>query len=251
MVYLTGDIHGNPRRFKVENFPDQKEMTKDDFVIILGDFGLVWSGSDEENYWLDWLNDKPFTTLFVDGNHENFEMLYKYPVIDFHGGKVHKIRNSVFHLMRGYVFDFCGKSFFAFGGAKSHDIQDGIIDPYDYKDNPDEMSRIIYQWYSEGKMFRVNHVSWWEEELPTDEEMERGRDQLEKNNWEVDFVISHCLPQFVASVLGYREPDVLTNYFNDIAEKCNFEKWYGGHYHTERQIFGQYVIQYESITRII
>lgn len=43
MIYVTGDIHGNPRRFNTDNFPEQKEMTKDDYVIILGDFGLVWS----------------------------------------------------------------------------------------------------------------------------------------------------------------------------------------------------------------
>ena len=29
----------------------------------------------EERHWLDWLEAKPFTTLFVSGNHENFGML--------------------------------------------------------------------------------------------------------------------------------------------------------------------------------
>ena len=57
-VWITGDIHGNPQRFSTDIFPEQKEMTKDDVVIILGDFGLVWDYSGEnktEKYWLDWL----------------------------------------------------------------------------------------------------------------------------------------------------------------------------------------------------
>ena len=41
MIYVTGDIHSKPNRFSSDIFYEQKEMTKDDFVIILGDFGLV------------------------------------------------------------------------------------------------------------------------------------------------------------------------------------------------------------------
>lgn len=77
-VYITGDCHADFRRFSIKNFPEQAELTRDDYVIILGDFGGVWNyqGADgNENWWLDWLEDKPFTTLFVDGNHENFARL--------------------------------------------------------------------------------------------------------------------------------------------------------------------------------
>ena len=132
MIFITGDIHGDPRRLNTDCFPEQKEMTKNDFVIILGDFGLVWSNSQtkQEKYWLDWLDSKPFTTLFIDGNHDNHPVLNTaFEEVDFHGGKAHKIRDSVYHLMRGYVFDICDKKIFAFGGASSHDIQDGILDP--------------------------------------------------------------------------------------------------------------------------
>lgn len=38
-------------------------------------------------WWRSWLNDRPFTTLFVDGNHENFDLLNAYPVENWHGGK--------------------------------------------------------------------------------------------------------------------------------------------------------------------
>ena len=128
MIYITGDIHGSPERLGVHSFYEQKEMTRDDVVIICGDFGMVWEESGEsasERYWLKWLEDKPFTTVFVCGNHENFDRLYQYPVKEWHGGKVHEIRPHVLHLMRGEVFDIEGVKFFAFGGASSHDIRDG------------------------------------------------------------------------------------------------------------------------------
>lgn len=132
-IYVTGDIHGNPIRFSSKNFYEQKEMTNQDenYAIVLCDFGLVWNRdgeSKEEKYWLDWLEDKPFTTLFIDGNHSNFDRLYTYPVKEWHGGLVHEIRPHVLHLMRGQVFTIEDKTFFTFGGASSHDIQDGIID---------------------------------------------------------------------------------------------------------------------------
>ena len=42
MIYITGDCHKDFSRFTLENFPEQKQMTKDDYVIICGDFGGVW-----------------------------------------------------------------------------------------------------------------------------------------------------------------------------------------------------------------
>lgn len=71
MVFATGDTHGNFLRFRPENFPEQKNMTKSDYVIICGDFGGVWDGSRKERQTLDWLESLPFTVLFVSGNHEN------------------------------------------------------------------------------------------------------------------------------------------------------------------------------------
>lgn len=39
MIYITGDCHRNFERFNTRNFPEQKEMSKEDYVIICGDFG--------------------------------------------------------------------------------------------------------------------------------------------------------------------------------------------------------------------
>ena len=38
MIYVTGDTHGNFRRFQPEYFPEQAGMTKDDVIIITGDY---------------------------------------------------------------------------------------------------------------------------------------------------------------------------------------------------------------------
>ena len=154
MIYITGDTHADFSRFEEDKFPIQTEMTKNDYVIICGDFGGVWNyivESMHEKQWLDWLDNKNFTTLFVDGNHENFERLYKYPVEAWHGGKVHKIRNSVIHLIRGEIYDIDNKKFFTFGGARSHDIQDGIL-------NIDEYEK-IYMYQKRGAYFRIRDYS--------------------------------------------------------------------------------------------
>lgn len=123
MIYIFGDIHGEIEISKLnsKNFPESKTLTKNDYVIILGDFGLVWDKSNEEKYWLKWLDNKPFTTLFLDGNHENFDILYDYPIENFKGGKVHKISDSVYHLIRGEIFEINDKSIFVMGGAESYD----------------------------------------------------------------------------------------------------------------------------------
>ena len=128
-------------------------MGRGDYVIITGDFGGVWDNSPRETYWLDWLEEKPFTTLFVDGNHENFDRLGELPVHQCQGGKVHYIRPHVLHLMRGQVFEIGGVTFFTMGGAASHDIQDGILDPaspdfereYWFKRRTRQMFRVTLQ----------------------------------------------------------------------------------------------------------
>lgn len=133
MLYITGDTHTDFSRFEEEKFSTQPDMNKNDYVIICGDFGGVWNyivGSIYEKHWLD---NKNFTILFVYGTHENFERLYKYPIEEWHGGKVHKIRDFVIHLMRGEIYDIDYKKFFLFGGASSHDIRDGILNIDEYE----------------------------------------------------------------------------------------------------------------------
>ena len=243
MIYITGDTHSDFSRFTEENFPIQSEMTKDDYIIICGDFGGVWTFEEEskrEKEALDWLNNKNFTTLFVDGNHENYTRLYNYPIEEWKGGKVHEIRDSVLHLMRGEIFDIDNKKIFAFGGARSHDIQYGIL-------NLDEEER-IYEYRKRGAYFRIRDFSWWDLELPIEEEIQNGISNLEKVNYKVDYVISHCCPTSIQALINstYKR-DILTDYLQQISEKCTFKRWYFGHYHDYKQVNSQFTLLYENI----
>ena len=189
MIYITGDTHGDVRRLSVDNFPGQKEFENQDenFVIICGDFGLIWNCKEEkhsERWWLDWLEDKKFTTLFVDGNHDNFNRLDEYPTKEWNGGLVHEIRPHVLHLMRGQIFNIDGCKIFTFGGARSHDIENLL----DLDDPEFDEKRKIFQ--RENLFYRIKDMSWWEEEMPTREEMKTGLDSLENNNWKVDYIIT-------------------------------------------------------------
>ena len=97
MIYVTGDTHANIDigKLNTKRFPQQLDLTKKDYLVICGDFGLVWDGSSREMYWQDWLSNKNFTTLWIDGNHENFDILYQFPLIEMFGGYVREIAPSI------------------------------------------------------------------------------------------------------------------------------------------------------------
>ena len=135
MIYITGDTHGDIGRMDIPFIPE--EITADDYLIICGDFGFVFFDNVAENKILNTLAKKPFTICFIGGNHENFNALINYPVEEWNGGKVHRIRKNILHLMRGQVFTIEGKTFFTMGGA-----------------------------YSIDRYRRRKDISYWEEELP-------------------------------------------------------------------------------------
>lgn len=250
MIFITGDTHSDFRRFSAECFPEQKEMTRDDYVIICGDFGGVWNWqgeSKEEAYWLNWLENKPFTTLFVDGNHECFPRLYSYPVIEWHGGCVHQVREHILHLMRGEIFEINGCSFFAFGGARSHDIQGGILEPDD-PNLKEKCKKLDKEWVS----YRINHRSWWEEEMPNQAEKGKGLSHLEEHGNQVDFIITHDCPTSTLALFGhgFYKIDELNRYLEEIRATVEFKKWFFGHYHDNRNINMQELMLYEQIIQI-
>lgn len=254
-VWVTGDIHGNPVRLNTESFYEQKEFPKDkdkNIVIILGDFGIIWDREESKNekYWLDWLESKPFTTVFVDGNHDNFKRLAAFPVKEWNGGKVHEIRTHVLHLTRGEVFTIEGKKFFAFGGASSHDVSDGILDydDEDWREKAKELDR--YGKY----MYRVKGLTWWKEELPTEAEMENGLENLKKASNQVDYILSHSPSTselFLMGGKGLYQPDYLTDYLDDVMAVTKYSKHLFAHMHVNQEINSQHICLYEQIVRIV
>lgn len=223
MIYVTGDTHQNIniKKLTIDFFPEQKFMTKNDYVIICGDFGCVWNGSNSDKYWQRWFDNKNFTTLYVDGNHENFNLIKQYPISEWNGGKVQFITPSIIHLMRGEIYNIDGYSFFAMGGASSHDIE-----------------------------FRTENISWWRDELPNDQEYENAFKNLEKHNNKVDFIISHCCSDNVQNMINSNYVhDKLTNFFRIIDETVEFKKWFFGHYHVDKD-FGKYRCLFEDVIKI-
>lgn len=246
-IYLTGDIHGEIDRLSQEVFPELDKLTKEDYVIVCGDFGVVWNGEEAEQAELDELEARPFTTLFVDGNHENFDLLREYPTIPWHGGVVHAIRPSVLHLLRGEVYELEGLRFFTMGGASSHDISDGILEP----DAPD-FSRRYRMLLARDALFRVNHRSWWKEELPDQEDYRRARDSLERANWQVDCIITHCCPTSVLDAIGHGmfQSDPLTDFLEEVAQRCRFRQWFFGHYHMDGHVGEQFIHLYQELIQL-
>lgn len=289
-IYVTGDTHGGQahsrlavdgfmQRLSTASFPEQKQLTKSDHVVICGDFGGVWAvdrlavrETAAEAYALDWLEDKPFTTLFVPGNHENYDRLTgcrdekllaswfyeRMPEAEkeklrqgylrrpWHGGFVRQVRPSVLMLESGGVFEISGKTCFAFGGARSHDIRDGILDP---AASPDEDAfRQLYRAKKEG-MIRVKGVSWWAEEMPSREEMDRGKRNLDACG-RVDFIFTHDAPASDKVVLGYDGVDELNRFLEQVKASVSYGQWFFGHLHDNRRVTEKDYLLYEQIIRI-
>lgn len=226
MIFITGDIHGDYdiHKFNTRIFPMQRELSRSDYMIICGDFGLVWRKSADEKYWLKWLDSKPWTTLWIDGNHENFDLLKEYPTEDWHGGKVQKITENIIHLCRGSVFEIDGKKIFTFGGAESHD-----------------------------KEYRKLGRSIWLEEMPSAKEMEQGRKSLDLNNWQVDIVITHSLPTHIQTQLfqsAEYNTNVLTDYFEEISSRLDYKLWFSGHYHISKKYDERHCLVYNNILKL-
>lgn len=210
MIYITGDTHGEQARFSPAAMPDEDKWGKDDTLIVCGDFGFLFANDKRENSFLDELSQKPYTICFCDGNHENFPAIYAYPREEWNGGRVHRIRKNIFHLMRGQVFRIEDKTIFTMGGA-----------------------------YSTDKYIRKEGLSWWKEELPTNEEYREATQNLREAGNAVDYIVTHTAPREVIRRMG-KCPDPhdaeLTGFLEWILYEVKFKKWFFGHWHTDREI---------------
>lgn len=234
-VFVTGDTHADVSRLSHKQFKQGRYLTKQDYVIIAGDFGLVWDvneSSGNEQHWLQWLSDKKFTTLFLDGNHENFDRLEK---IDKNNKKyicdniVGEVRDSIYHLKRGSIYTIDGKKYWVFGGAESTD-----------------------------KNRRREHISWWPQEIPNIKEEKIGIQSLKENNWEVDYMITHTAPQSIIEQVNKRylpefssaEAYSLTKYLEYIKQHAKYKKWFIGHLHLDEEVDEKHILIYKNIIKI-
>jgi len=232
-VFVTGDTHGILELAKIIDWYNQNEIngiyfTKEDCLIILGDFGLIWhnkhsdAGYFRDEYILDELNDMPFTVLFIDGNHENFDRLGKYKTEKWHDGKVSFIRDSVIYLHRGQIFTIAGHKFLTMGGATSLD-----------------------------KDLRTVGKSWWKQENISSKDIDEALNNLAQVNNDVDYVLSHAAPadfarQVIENLGDKYSIDFNEYHLQDIKTRITYLKWYCGHYHHE-YCYGKFCSLYNNI----
>jgi len=223
-LFITGDCHGNFSRFSNTNWPVSTYLTRDDYIIITGDCGLLYypTPTPEEIWWTKWLTKKPWTLLYVDGNHENHPKLAALPQEQMFGGTVGKVAENIFHLRRGEIYEIAGKKILTFGGAASTD-----------------------------KAYRIEYVSWWPEEIPNYAEMEHCRDSIEKHNYRVDYIIAHTCPQALAPILAARRglaliDDPTQRMLDHITSACRFDHYFCGHFHEDVD-YGQFHFLYTHI----
>jgi hypothetical protein len=224
-IYVTGDIHGFVDYMRLASIIPDTILTKEDFIIILGDFGVLWDNhqTKAEHQLIGWLNARPYTILFLDGNHENFTRLNKLPTVEKFGGVVGKLTNSIYHLKRGEVYTICGKKILTIGGALSIDKRD-----------------------------RIEGLSWWREEELSFDEQEHTLHTIDEHQHVVDIILAHTLPYTVSRTLGYsfgERPCSVAKFLDYIVQITQFKEYYCGHFHTSKQI-SKYTIVDENFVKI-
>ena len=216
MVYVTGDMHADFSRF------EKLKFKRGDTLIVCGDFGFIWDGGEKEEKILKKIGNKKYTTIFIDGTHENFDLLKQYEITELSGAKVRNIYNNLYYLMRGQVINLEGKKFFAFGGGESTE-----------------------------KEMRISCNKWWKEEMPSIEEMKDAVETLERYEREVDYIITHEPPTPIKCVLDRSTPvNPLNAFLNDVSKQVKFKEWIFGCFHLNRDITKKYRAIFNEVIRL-
>jgi hypothetical protein len=138
-VAFAGDWHANTR-WGIAAIQYAAEQGAE-AIVQLGDFGYEFRAA-----FLDGLERALQRTglrlLFVDGNHEDFPTLLRYPVRD---NGLRRLSDRVWHLPRGFRWVWGGVRWLALGGAHSVD-----------------------------RPWREPGISWWHQEAITDDDIARA-----------------------------------------------------------------------------
>lgn len=239
MIFVCGDVHGEydiDKLYYLQKLDAHLKLSRKDYLIIAGDFGGIWGrnapNTDEKLIKRLYEDTFPWTTLWVDGNHENFNKIESYPVTEMFGGRVQKISPHCIHLMRGEVYIIEGKKIFTMGGGLSVD-----------------------------QNHRIPQISWWPQEYPSQAEKNNAIKNLEANNWEVDYVITHTCPLSAMPSLEPLMPpwspsfddkkdDELSVWFDaEICPRLKYKRWYFGHFHVDHK-FDKYSALFNNVVEL-
>ncbi len=223
MIFLAGDIHGNLEVQKVVDFFEAypHPLSKADTLILLGDTAICWDDGPMDAQLQLVLQTLPVTVAFVDGNHENHDLLNNRRVVSWKGGLAHQIREDIYHLMRGEVFTLEGKTFFTFGGGYSVDC-----------------------------LRRTPGLTWWEREMPGKEEYQKGLANLQAHGNRVNYILTHTAPSWVLEqelfeLFEGEEP--LQEFLDEVAQCVTYDHWYCGHFHVDATPDATFTMVYNNI----
>lgn len=230
MIYVTGDTHGKFQR--ITDFCEHEKTSCEDIMIILGDAGINYSGWVLDREKKELLKTLPITLFCIHGNHEQRpDTIDSYAEKRWHGGIVYWEEDypNLLFAKDGEIFDLDGKQTIVIGGAYSID----------------KMIRVIYGY------------GWWADEQPSDEIKRYVEEQLEKRNWKIDVILSHTVPlkyepreMFMTGVDQSSVDKSTEEWLDWIEEKLEYQKWYCGHYHTEKKI-GKVDMKYKEIEKFL
>lgn len=209
LIYVTADTHGDLRRFTER---PMRRLKRQDTLIVLGDFGFLWDDGKEEHKALKWLARRPYQLLFIDGCHENFDLLRDYPVVEYKGGRARKIADNLYYIMRGSILQIEGKRLLCFGGGESEDKEE-----------------------------REEGINWWRAEMPTTDELEFCAENLAAAGRKVDYILTHDAPtRFLAFTAMEREQtNWLHTFFDKLLESVEYRSWLFGRYHRDLPLSGK------------
>lgn len=218
MVYVTGDIHGDLSDLDNRNIG---RLKKDDVLIVTGDFGFIWDNSKSELKNIKKLSKKKFTILFVEGVHENFELLERFEECEIYSAKAKKIENNIYCLNRGEIYQIENKSFFCLGGGDVDDI---------FEKNDDILEHKC---------------------MPTDEQLKYAVDNLQNNSKTVDYIITHEAPASVKKLIR-RDSNIndLNLFFDTILHHIRYKKWFFGSLHTDRALSTNMTCVWQEIIKL-
>lgn len=229
MVYITGDTHADIGDYRWAWLNDN--LSSNDILIITGDFGFDWN----EDIIRNWKSmNRKYTTLFCDGNHENYDVLNSLPIVEKYGSEVGMFCEDTFRLLTGHMYLIEGEKYFVFGGASSID----------------RTWRLMQE--SRANSYRT---LWWQEEVPSESSFNEAKKTLAENNYTFDYFITHtCNSQLKSLVLqGCDE-----NFFDPVESMINSLEYlikenggdwkasYFGHFHTNVNV-EKYHCLYEDI----
>ncbi|GFO84164.1 metallophosphoesterase family protein [Anaerostipes butyraticus] len=230
MIYVTGDTHGKFQR--ITDFCEHEKTSCEDIMIILGDAGINYNGWVLDREKKELLKTLPITLFCIHGNHEQRpDTIDSYAEKRWHGGIVYWEEDypNLLFAKDGEIFDLDGKQTIVIGGAYSID----------------KMIRVIYGY------------GWWADEQPSDEIKRYVEEQLEKRNWKIDVILSHTVPlkyepreMFMTGVDQSSVDKSTEEWLDWIEEKLEYQKWYCGHYHTEKKI-GKVDMKYKEIEKFL